>query len=66
MLAPGLLVVHDTSGGGENDETELTGRKELGNPLLDIAEAHVVAGRDAAWSMLVFIPFLCKIIVMNS
>ena len=46
MLAASLLVVHDTGGGGQDDVTELTGRKELDNPLLDIAELDVVAGRD--------------------
>jgi hypothetical protein len=39
-------VVHDTGGGGQDDETELTGRKELDDPLLDIAELDVVAGGD--------------------
>lgn len=48
VLPPGLLVVHDTSRGGEDNVAELTGGKELGNPLLNVAEAHVVAGRDAA------------------
>lgn len=46
MLAAGLLVVHDTSGGGQDDETELTGREELLNPLLHVLELDVVAGRD--------------------
>lgn len=48
VLAASLLVVHDTSRGGKDDVAELTGREELGNPLLDISEAHVVAGGDAA------------------
>lgn len=46
MLPPGLLVVHDTSGGGENDVTELTRGKQLDDPLLEIAELDVVAGGD--------------------
>lgn len=46
VLAAGLLVVHDTSGGGQDDETELTGREELLNPLLHVLELDVVAGRD--------------------
>lgn len=46
MLAAGLLVVHDTSGGGQDDETELTGREELLNPLLHVLELDVVAGRN--------------------
>jgi hypothetical protein len=48
VLATGLLVVHDTSRGGEDDMAELTRRQELGNPLLELTELHVVAGRDAA------------------
>lgn len=46
VLAAGLLVVHDTSGGGQDDETELTGREELLNPLLHVLELDVVAGRN--------------------
>lgn len=46
VLAAGLLLVHDTSRGGEDDVAELTGRKELDNPLLELSEADVVAGRD--------------------
>jgi hypothetical protein len=48
VLATGLLVVHDTSRGGEDDVAELTRRQELGNPLLELTELDVVAGRDAA------------------
>lgn len=48
MLAAGLLVVHDTGRGGKDDETELTRGKELGDPLLDVSEADVVTGGDAA------------------
>jgi hypothetical protein len=46
VLAAGLLVVHDTSGGGQDDETELTGGKELLHPLLHILKLDVVAGGD--------------------
>ena len=46
MLAASLLVIHDTSGGGQDDVTELTRGEELDNPLLDIAELDVVAGGD--------------------
>ena len=46
VLAAGLLVVHDTSGGGQDDETELTGGKELLHPLLHILELDVVARGD--------------------
>jgi hypothetical protein len=46
VLPPGLLVVHDTSRGGENDEAELTRGQQLDNPLLHVAELDVVAGGD--------------------
>jgi hypothetical protein len=46
VLPPGLLVVHDTGGGGENNVAELTRGHELDNPLLEIAELDVVAGGD--------------------
>ncbi len=39
-------MVHDTSGGGEDDETELTGWEELDNPLLEVVELDVVAWGD--------------------
>lgn len=46
VLSAGLLVVHDASGGGEDDVAELTGRQQLDNPLLEVLEADVVAGGD--------------------
>lgn len=46
VLASGLLVVHDTGRGGEDHVTELTGRKELDNPLLEITETDVVTRGD--------------------
>ena len=46
MLPPSLLVVHDTGGGGQDDETELTRRKELGGPLLEVTELDGVTGVD--------------------
>lgn len=46
VLATGLLVVHDTGRGGEHDVTERTGGQELLNPVLDLAELNVEAGRD--------------------
>lgn len=46
VLPPGLLVVHDTGGGGKNDVAELTRREELDDPLLEITELDVVAGAD--------------------
>lgn len=46
VLATGLLVVHNTGGGGENDVAELTRGKELGSPLLEVTELNGVAGVD--------------------
>jgi hypothetical protein len=46
VLAAGLLVVHDASGGGQDDVTELTGGQQLDNPLLEVTETDVVAGGD--------------------
>lgn len=48
VLSSGLLMVHDTSRGGQDDVTELTRRKQLNDPLLHLLELDVVAGRDAA------------------
>ena len=46
MLSPGLLVVHDTSRGGQHDVAELTRWQQVDDPLLHILELDVVAGRD--------------------
>lgn len=46
VLPAGLLVVHNTGRGGQDDETELTRGEQLDDPLLHVAELDVVAGRD--------------------
>ena len=46
MLATSLLVVHDTSRGGQDEETELTRGQELGGPGLEVTELNGVAGVD--------------------
>lgn len=46
MLSSGLLVIHDTSTGGQDNVAELTRRQQLDNPLLKVAKLDVVAGRD--------------------
>jgi hypothetical protein len=46
VLAPCLLVVHDTSRGCENDVTELTRWQKLDNPLLEVGETDVVSWGD--------------------
>lgn len=39
-------MVHDSSGGGQDDVAELTGGQQLDNPLLEVTELDVVAGGD--------------------
>jgi hypothetical protein len=46
VLATGLLVVHDSGGGGEDDVAELTRWQEPDDPLLQVVELDVVAGGD--------------------
>lgn len=46
VLSAGLLVVHDTSRGGQDNVAELTGRQQLDDPLLEVGETDVVAGGD--------------------
>ena len=45
-LGAGLLVGHDTVGGREDDDTELTRRKETGGPALDLGHGAVKARGD--------------------
>jgi len=46
MLAAGLLMIHDTERGSQDDEAELTGGQQVGDPLLHIVELDVKTGRD--------------------
>lgn len=46
VLASSLFVVHDTSGGGEDDVSELTGWQKLDNPLLEVLNLDVVSWGD--------------------
>lgn len=46
VLSPSLVVVHDTGGSGEDDVTELTGRQQTNNPLLEIGQTDVEPGVD--------------------
>ena len=48
MLALGLLVVHDSHGGGQDDMTELTAGKEVVGPHLNLVDLDIEAGRDAS------------------
>ena len=43
---PRFLMIHDTGRCGQNNEAELTGRKQLHDPLLEVVDADVVAGGD--------------------
>jgi hypothetical protein len=38
----GLLVVHDASGGGEDQKAEMARGEDVGNPLLELGNLHVV------------------------
>lgn len=46
VLATSLLVVHDTSRGGQDEVTKLTRGQELGGPGLEVTELNGVAGVD--------------------
>lgn len=47
MLPSGLLVVHDTSRGGQDDVPELTRGQEPDDPFLKVGDLYRVAGGDA-------------------
>lgn len=46
MFSSGFFVIHDSAGSGHNDESELTGRKEIVGPLFDIVDGHVESRGD--------------------
>ena len=46
VLATSLLVVHDTSRGGQNDVTERTSGEEQVDPVFDLGQLDVESGRD--------------------
>ena len=46
MLSLGFFVVHDTVGGGENNETELSGGEEIVDEFLEVLKFEVVSGGD--------------------
>jgi hypothetical protein len=46
LLSTGLLVIHDSEGGGQHHVTELTGRKHIDNPLLHVLDGHIETGGD--------------------
>ena len=48
MLPPGLLVVHDATGGGQHHVPELSGWQEVVGPLFDVPDGDVEPGGDNA------------------
>ena len=46
MLPPGLLVVHDTPGGCQDDEPELSAGEQVVGPLLYLVDGHIEPGGD--------------------
>lgn len=48
MLPLGLFVVHDAEGGGEDNETELSGGQDVVDELLEVLERQVISWGDHA------------------
>jgi hypothetical protein len=46
VLSSGSFVVNDTEVGGEDNETELSRRKEIGDDLLVFSDLDVKSGGD--------------------
>ena len=46
MLSSGSFVIDDTEVCGKHDETELSGRKEIGDDLLVFGDFDVKSGGD--------------------
>jgi hypothetical protein len=46
LFATGFFVVHDTSRGGQDDETELTRWQQVVDPCFDIFLFHVESWRN--------------------
>lgn len=46
VLSPGLLVVHDTGRGGEDDLSERSSGEEQVDPVLDLRQLNVESRRD--------------------
>ena len=46
MLSSGLLVVHDTSGSGQDNETELSSWQQVVSPLFNVGNLDVESWRD--------------------
>ena len=61
MLPSSLLVVHDTSRSCEDDVSELTRRKKLDNPFLEVGQADVISWGDDPSLVQPMILFSCRI-----
>jgi hypothetical protein len=48
VLSPCFLMIHDASRRCEDNEAELTGRKQFDNPFLKVTKLHIVAWTDDA------------------
>lgn len=48
VLPASLLVVHDTSRGGQDDVAELTRGEKLVDPVLEVVNLDIETGRDNA------------------
>lgn len=48
VLSSGLLVVHNTSRGGQDDVTKLSGGQQVVSPSLNVTNLHVESGGDDA------------------
>ena len=46
VLATSFFVIHNTSRGGQDQVTKLTGRKQVGSPLFEILQLDVEARRN--------------------
>ena len=46
MLPSGFFVIHDSSRGGHNNVTKLSGRQEVVGPLFNFSDTHVESGRN--------------------
>ena len=46
MLATGFLVVHDTVGSGQDDETKLSGWQQVCNPLFHVRQLDIEPRAD--------------------
>lgn len=46
MLAASVLMIHNTGRGSQNNETKLTGGQQVVNPVLQVGQLDVEAGRN--------------------